>query len=378
MSDEYEGEFNNRNEINNNSLKQSNNNNENEIEINKDKNDGNNSIDSIEKDLLGNNDDNKIEKNDEENEERVVKEKEKEKSNEQYDDFDEGNGESYHQLKESKIEMRNEENKNSDGKNDEPNEIGYNNNEENLKKENSDEGKQEEERQAEEKNEEQKQDEEKKNGENDYNDFENNSDNQNNQLNENNYNDFHEEKEINPEKLGNDMVKSESISKALSNRELSSESIKRLKSDLKEEKLEELNDKITHKKTKKKKKQKIISIDDVKEDTKKIKINSPRTLKVMNHLNYTNEDLFFYSFKHYLLDKNPTAVGKPKDIQKQKYNLFLEKRKKIIDEIKKLRNDMIEKGEDILYDKKPTKYINYNINNSKPNSKSSKSIEINI
>ena len=89
----------------------------------------------------------------------------------------------------------------------------------------------------------------------------------------------------------------------------------------------------------------------------------------MNHLNYTNEDLLFYSFKHYLLDKNPTAVGKPKDIQKQKYNLFLEKRKKIIDEIKKLRNDRIEKGEDILYDKKPTKYINYNINNSKPNSK---------
>ena len=53
MSDEYEGEFSKKNEINNDGLKQSNNNNENEKEINKDKNDGNNSIDSIEKDLLG-------------------------------------------------------------------------------------------------------------------------------------------------------------------------------------------------------------------------------------------------------------------------------------------------------------------------------------
>ena len=82
------------------------------------------------------------------------------------------------------------------------------------------------------------------------------------------------------------------------------------------------------KKKKKKKIEKIISIEDVKNDTKEIKINSPRTLKAMHHLNYTNEDLFYYDFKHYRLDKNTKIVGDPIDIQKRKYKLFLEKRKK--------------------------------------------------
>ena len=98
-----------------------------------------------------------------------------------------------------------------------------------------------------------------------------------------------------------------------------------------------------------KKKIKLISIEDVKNDTKEIKINSPRTLKAMHHLNYTNEDLFYYDFKHYRLDKNTKIVGDPVDIQKRKYKLFLEKRKKIIEEIKNLRNEIISKGEDILY-----------------------------
>ena len=72
-----------------------------------------------------------------------------------------------------------------------------------------------------------------------------------------------------------------------------------------------------------KKKIKLISIEDVKNDTKEIKINSPRTLKAMHHLNYTNEDLFYYDFKHYRLDKNTKIVGDPVDIQKK-----LKKKKK--------------------------------------------------
>ena len=132
---------------------------------------------------------------------------------------------------------------------------------------------------------------------------------------------------MNPEQLGNDLVESESISKALSNRELSSRSMEKLKSDLKEEKLETLNDKITKKKTRKKKKPKIISIENVKDDTEKIKINSPRTLKAMHHLNYTNEDLYFYTFKNYLKE-NLKIVGDPIDIKKRKYKAYIERRKK--------------------------------------------------
>ena len=112
--------------------------------------------------------------------------------------------------------------------------------------------------------------------------------------------------------------------------------------------MKEFYNKIKKKKTMKKK-IKLISIEDVKNDTKEIKINSPRTLKAMHHLNYTNEDLFYYDFKHYRLDKNTKIVGDPVDIQKRKYKLFLEKRKKIIEEIKNLRNEIISKGEDILY-----------------------------
>ena len=58
---------------------------------------------------------------------------------------------------------------------------------------------------------------------------------------------------MNPEKLINEQAESISISKELSNRELGSESMEKLKTDLKEKKLEELKDKITHKKTRKKK-----------------------------------------------------------------------------------------------------------------------------
>ena len=94
----------------------------------------------------------------------------------------------------------------------------------------------------------------------------------------------------------------------------------------------------------------------------------------MHHLNYSNEDLLFYSFKNYLVNKNTKIVAESKEIKKQKYQLFLEKRKKIIEEIKHLRNEIIDKGEEILYQKKSTKsksILDSKINNQKTDSNKS-------
>ena len=167
-----------------------------------------------------------------------------------------------------------------------------------------------------------------------YNDFENNEvvdkvnneDNDNaNKENEDNYNDFEEAKDMNPDQNQNlDNTSDINISSALSNRELSETSLQKLKRELKDKDQQLLEDKIKYKKPrpeKQNREKRILSIEEVKEKTKKIKINSPRSLKVMHHLNYKNEDLFYYDFKTFL-KVNTKIVGDENDIKKKKYEIY--------------------------------------------------------
>ena len=77
-----------------------------------------------------------------------------------------------------------------------------------------------------------------------------------------------------------------------------------------------------------------ISIDDIDYYSRKIKINSPRSVKAMNKLGITNKDLEYLTFKEYFI-KNPELIGQTKEIQRIKYIYVEEIRKRNIEQIKK-------------------------------------------
>ena len=73
--------------------------------------------------------------------------------------------------------------------------------------------------------------------------------------------------------------------------------------------------------------------------SKKVKIDSPRSLMAMTKLGINNEELEYLTFKEYL-HKNPELIGVNKEIQTIKYNYVEELRKHKINQIKELRSEM--------------------------------------
>ena len=82
-----------------------------------------------------------------------------------------------------------------------------------------------------------------------------------------------------------------------------------------------------------------ISIDNIDFHSKKIKIDSPRSIKAMTRLGIENEELEYLTFKEYL-HKFPELIGQNKEIQTMQYNFVEELRKQKIDQIKELRNEL--------------------------------------
>ena len=86
----------------------------------------------------------------------------------------------------------------------------------------------------------------------------------------------------------------------------------------------------------------IVSINDINEYSKNIRINSPRSKIAMNKLGITNEELEFMTFKEYL-QKNPQLIGQSKELRKIKYEYTEKLRKKKINQIKIVRNELTDK-----------------------------------
>ena len=84
-----------------------------------------------------------------------------------------------------------------------------------------------------------------------------------------------------------------------------------------------------------------ISINDINYYAKKVRINSPRSVLAMNKLGISNKDLQYLTFKEYF-HENPELVGENKEIQKIKYDYVEELRKRRIEQIKQLRNEIPE------------------------------------
>ena len=86
----------------------------------------------------------------------------------------------------------------------------------------------------------------------------------------------------------------------------------------------------------------IVSINDINEYSKNIRINSPRSKIAMNKLGISNEELEYMTFKEYL-QKNPQLIGQSKELRKIKYDYTEELRKKKINQIKIVRNELTDK-----------------------------------
>ena len=82
-----------------------------------------------------------------------------------------------------------------------------------------------------------------------------------------------------------------------------------------------------------------ISIENIDYYSKKVRINSPRSLYAMSKLGVKNQELEYLTFKEYL-HKYPQLVGRTKEIQRIKYNNVEEIRKRAIDQIRNLRSEI--------------------------------------
>ena len=82
---------------------------------------------------------------------------------------------------------------------------------------------------------------------------------------------------------------------------------------------------------------KSLSIDNIEFSQRKIRINSPISLKAMKELGYTMSDLEYLPFKDYIR-KNPDLIGKDKKTQERIYSHIESLRNTRFKKIKDLRN----------------------------------------
>ena len=82
-----------------------------------------------------------------------------------------------------------------------------------------------------------------------------------------------------------------------------------------------------------------ISIEDIDLYSNRVRINSPRSLVAMKRLGVNNQDLEYLEFKEFL-HKFPELIRHPKEIQIIKYNYMEELRKKWINQLRIIRNEI--------------------------------------
>ncbi len=99
-------------------------------------------------------------------------------------------------------------------------------------------------------------------------------------------------------------------------------------------------------------------IDLEKNPTKKIRISSPKSLKAMQQLGYTNQDLDYISFQEFL-NSNPDLSNSNKDLQKKRYQYLENMRKERIEEIISLRETITR-----INSKKETNEVNTKSNST--------------
>lgn len=113
-----------------------------------------------------------------------------------------------------------------------------------------------------------------------------------------------------------------------------------------------------------------ITIDDMNYSQKKVRITSPRSIKVMKRLGINNDDLEYLTFKEYL-EKNPELIGEKLEMKKLRYDYIQLIRKDLIDQVREARKKMIEEGEEKTKRSVSSKYRksmgldNININTGK-------------
>ena len=83
-----------------------------------------------------------------------------------------------------------------------------------------------------------------------------------------------------------------------------------------------------------------ISIEDINEFTKKVRITSPRSIKAMNNLGINNQDLEYLTYQEYL-NKNLGLIGESNRMKKVIYEHIENIRKELINQVRAAREKII-------------------------------------
>ena len=100
-----------------------------------------------------------------------------------------------------------------------------------------------------------------------------------------------------------------------------------------------------------------ISLDNCDFNKKKMRINSPYSLMACELIGIEQEDLFFLSRDEYL-KKNQECQNLNKELQEERYNHYNSRRRKLIEDAKKKREELLEAKNNIK------NRTNYNTNNN--------------
>ena len=103
-----------------------------------------------------------------------------------------------------------------------------------------------------------------------------------------------------------------------------------------------------------------ISLENCDFNKKKMRINSPYSLMACELIGIEQEDLFFLSRDEYL-KKNQDCQNLNKELQEERYNHFNSRRRKLIEDAKKKREELLEAKNHIK------NRTNYSTNNNKNN-----------
>lgn len=83
-----------------------------------------------------------------------------------------------------------------------------------------------------------------------------------------------------------------------------------------------------------------VSIEDINEFTKKVRITSPRSIKAMNNLGINNQDLEYLTYQEYL-NKNLELIGESNRMKKVIYEHIENIRKGLINQVRAAREKII-------------------------------------
>ena len=122
-----------------------------------------------------------------------------------------------------------------------------------------------------------------------------------------------------------------------------------------------------HRSMRKNKSTSIINIDNINIHQRKIRINSPTTLKAIKLLGYNISELEYLPFKEYLKE-NPHLIGIPKQMQQSYYDYIEKLRKERFNKIKVLRLQL-KSEETTLKDKRNQSCKHYTVKSKNSNPK---------